>query len=139
MSWQEGTYISFRWKSIGIKAWTIINYVIYFILATDYLRLIKESEFVSECGIYKFQFDFRSYNYQVHFKQNKNVVNKFKVSNYLFLYYLFLLHKGELFTLNLASINHNRRRVTDHINEIFGDRWIGNNGSVRWPAKIVDS
>lgn len=33
---------------------------------------------------------------------------------------------------------HNTRRVSSYLTERFGDKCIGNNGSVRWPARSLD-
>lgn len=33
---------------------------------------------------------------------------------------------------------HNTRAVCEYLNERFPDRWIGNNGPVRWPARSPD-
>lgn len=33
---------------------------------------------------------------------------------------------------------HNARAITDYLGEKFGDRWIGTNGPVRWPARSPD-
>lgn len=33
---------------------------------------------------------------------------------------------------------HNTRQVTDYLTQRFGERWIGNNGPVKWPARSPD-
>ena len=67
------------------------------------------------------------------------------------MYYQFLTSTFEdyLDDLPLANYNsiwfqhdgappHNTRQVSDYLSERFGDRWIGNNGPVRWPARSPD-
>ena len=37
-----------------------------------------------------------------------------------------------------GALAHNTANARRHLNEVFGNRWIGRNGPVAWPARSLD-